>query len=90
MQFCCHFRSSLSPAKICGLFNKNNSLLHAYRKVGFTIFSISVSSEEECQIVQETTSQSPQRKKKNTALSILLGENEDYDSTVFTTYVRRV
>ena len=35
-----HFRSLLSPANICRLFNKNNSLLHAYRKVGFTIFSI--------------------------------------------------
>ena len=69
---------------------QEQQLTPCLQKVGFTIFSISVSSEEECQIVQETTSQSPQRKKKNTALSILLGENEDYDSTVFTTYVRRV
>ena len=40
--------------------------------------------EEECQVVQESASQSPKRK-KNTALAILLGEDEDDDSTVFTT-----
>ena len=39
---------------------------------------------EGCQIVQEATSQSPQRK-KITTLAILLGEDEDDDSTVFTT-----
>ena len=44
-----------------------------------------LSYEGECQIVQEATSQSPKRKENKTALAILLGEDEDDDSTVFTT-----
>ena len=38
-----------------------------------------LSCEEEYQIVQEATSQSPKRKKNKTALAILLGEDEDDD-----------
>ena len=45
----------------------------------------SASCEEECQIAQEATSRSPKRKKMKTALAILLGEDEDDDSTVPTT-----
>ena len=44
----------------------------------------SLSCEEECQIVKESTAHSPKRKKKTT-LAILLGEDEDDDSMVFTT-----
>ena len=44
-----------------------------------------LSCEGECQIVQEATSQSPKRKKRKTALAILLGEDEDDDPEVFTT-----
>ena len=44
-----------------------------------------LSCEGECQIVQEATSQSPKRKKKKTALAILLGEDEDDNPEVFTT-----
>ena len=40
-----------------------------------------LSCEEECQIIKETTSQSPKRKKKKTALAILLGEDEEDDNT---------
>ena len=42
-----------------------------------------LSCEGECQIIEEATSQSPKRKK--TALAILLGEDEDDISMVFTT-----
>ena len=45
----------------------------------------SLSCEEECQIVKESTTHSPKRKKKNTPLAILFGEDEEDDSTVFTT-----
>ena len=44
-----------------------------------------LSCEEEYQIVQEATSRSLKRMKKKIALAILLGEDEDDNSMVFTT-----
>ena len=60
---------------------------YSTRKTAYSMLKdtlVLLSCEEECQVVQESASQSPKRKKK-TALAILLGEDEDDDSTVFTT-----